>query len=92
MVLTRVFNLSKENFEALCAFALNLIGDCMLKELQIVGKELMLGQAIPKYDDTLEKLAKVQVFAFADKLLQSLGEPSRYFIHKGDPPPIHIPA
>lgn len=90
--LAGVFNLSKENFEALCAFALNLIGDCLLNELQILGKELKLSQAIPKYDDALDALSKVQVFAFADKLLQSLGEPSRYFVHKGNPPLIQMPA
>ena len=54
--LAGVFNLDRESFEALCAFALNLIGDCILKELEILGRELRLGQAIPRYDETLSVL------------------------------------
>jgi hypothetical protein len=33
----------------------------------------------------IEELEKVRVFAFADKLLQSKGDPSRYAVHPGDP-------
>ena len=41
-----ILNIGKENFEALCAFALNVIGDCMLAELHVLGKELKLVGAI----------------------------------------------
>jgi len=86
--LTGVVNLSKENFEAMCAFALNLIGDCVLAELHILGKELKLASAIKNYDEILEELDRVQVYAFADKTLQSLGEPCRYSVCPGDPPQV----
>jgi hypothetical protein len=84
--LTGIVNLSKENFEQLCMFALTMIGDCMLKELEILGDELKLSQAIPGYDDALAGIKRVQTYAFADLLLQSNGEPRRYFIHKGQRP------
>jgi hypothetical protein len=83
-----ILNLSKEHFEGLCAFALNVIGDCILAELHILGKELKLAQAINNYEDALAELDRVQVYAFADKTLQALGEPSRYAVHPGDPPMI----
>ncbi len=88
--LTGIFNISKENFEQLCMFALTLIGECMLKELVILGKELKLSQAIAGYDDALAAIEKVQVFAFADKTLQANGEPGRYFVHKGEPPLVQL--
>jgi len=68
-----ILNLSPLNFEAMCAFALNIIGDCLLAELHILGKELKLADAIPNYTTILEELDKVQVYAFADKTLQALG-------------------
>ena len=83
-----ILNISKENFEALCAFALNVIGDCMLAELHVLGKELKLVGAIGNYTEILDELDRVQVFAFADKTLQLAGEPSRYCVHPGDPPKI----
>jgi hypothetical protein len=83
---TGIVNLSKENFEQLCMFALTIIGDCMLKELVIVGEELKLSQAIAGYDDALAGIKRVQTYTFADLLLQSKGEPRRYFIHKGPKP------
>jgi hypothetical protein len=55
----------------------------MLKELDILGDELKLSQAIPGYDDALAEIKKVQTYAFADLLLQSNGEPRRYSVHKG---------
>jgi hypothetical protein len=88
--LAGVFNLDKTAFEAMCAFALNLIGDCMLAELKILGKELQLKVAVPNYEQTLEKIGNVQVYAFVDKILQSLGEPCRYTVNKGEPPLVHI--
>jgi hypothetical protein len=84
--LVGILNLTPQNFEALCAFALNAIGDCILAELHIVGKELKLADAIPNYQATLDELDKVQVYAFADKTLQDLAEPSRYCVHPGEPP------
>jgi hypothetical protein len=83
--LTGIFNISKEHFEQLCMFALTLIGECMLKELLLLGKELKLSKSIAGYDDALAALENVQVFAFADKVLQTNGEPCRYFMHKGEP-------
>ena len=83
-----ILNISKENFEALCAFALNVIGDCMLAELHVLGKELKLVGAIGNYTEILDELDRVQVFALADKTLQLAGEPSRYCVHPGDPPKI----
>jgi hypothetical protein len=88
--LAGIFNLNKGNFEQLCMFALTLIGDCMLKELVILGTELKLSQAIAGYDVALAAIEKVQVYVFADRMLQSNGEPPRYFIHKGDPPLVQI--
>jgi hypothetical protein len=79
--LTGIFNMSKENFEQLCMFALTQIGECMLKELVILGKELKLAQAIGGYEESLEAIKKVQTFAFADKILQMNGEPPRFFMH-----------
>ena len=70
----------------MCAFALNLIGDCMLSELHIVGKELRLDDAIPHYAEALEEIDRVQVYAFCDKVLKSIGEPGRYGVHPGEPP------
>lgn len=84
--LTGIFNLSVHNFEQLRMFALTLIGECMLKELAILGDELKLSQAIPGYDDAPATIEKVQTFAFADKVLQAQGEPGRFFMHKGEPP------
>ena len=49
----------------MCAFALNLIGDCMLAELKILGKELKLDVAIPNFKQILEKISNVQVYAFS---------------------------
>jgi hypothetical protein len=82
--LAGVVNLSPAAFESMCAFALNLIGDCMLSELHILGKELRLDDAIPHYQETLDEIGRVQVFAFVDKILQSLGEPSRYWVGPAD--------
>jgi hypothetical protein len=65
--LTGVFNMSNENFEQLCMFALTLIGQCILKELKILGAELKLSQAIAGYEDAIGMLDKVQTFAFADR-------------------------
>jgi hypothetical protein len=86
--LTGVANLNAAAFESMCAFALNLIGDSMLSELHILGKELRLDDAIPHYREALEAIDHVQVYAFADKVLQSLGEPVRYCVHPGEPPRI----
>jgi hypothetical protein len=47
--LAGIFNLSTQNFEQLCMFALSLIGECILKELQFLGQELKLSQAIGGY-------------------------------------------
>lgn len=69
--LTGIFNLNVHNFEQLRMFALTLIGECMLKELAILGNELKLSQALPGYDDALATIEKVQTFAFADKVLQA---------------------
>lgn len=84
--LTGVFNISPENFQQLCMFALTMIGECMLKELTILGAELRLSQAIKGYDEALEALGTVQTYAFADKILQANGEPPRFFMHKGQKP------
>jgi hypothetical protein len=73
-----VINLKAAVFESMCAFALNLIGDCLLSELHILGKELQFEQAIPHYQDALEEIDRVQVYAFCDKVLRSMGEPGRY--------------
>ena len=54
-----------------------MIGDCMLKELVILGSELKLSQAITGYDEALATIKNVQKFAFADKVLQAQGEPDR---------------
>ena len=80
-----ILNLSPTNFEAMCAFALNVIGDCLLAELHILGDELKLADAIPNYTAILEELDKVQVYAFADKTLQAIGEPTKYHVHAGEP-------
>jgi hypothetical protein len=88
--LTGVFNMSKENFEQLCMFALTQIGECMLKELVILGKELKLAQAIGGYEESLEAIKQVQTFAFADKILQMNGEPPRFFMHAGQPPTVTL--
>ena len=71
-------------------FALTLIGECMLKELVILGKELKLSQAIAGYAHALAAIENVQVFAFADQILQENGEPGRYFMHKGEPPLVQL--
>jgi hypothetical protein len=90
--LVGVFNLSAQNFEQLCMFALNLIGGCMLNALKILGQELKFSKAIAGYDETMAALEQVQTLAFAYKVLQDQGAPQRYFIHKGEPPlgvPVH---
>lgn len=46
--LAGILNLSKSNFEFMCASALNLIGDCVLAELHILGKELKPGKGDSK--------------------------------------------
>jgi hypothetical protein len=88
---TGIFNMSKQNFEQLCMFALTMIGECMLKALPILGAELKLSQAISGYDDAIAMLDKVQTYAFADKILQMNGEPSRFFVHKGPKPLVTLP-
>jgi hypothetical protein len=87
--LAGIFNISKENFEQLCMFALTLIGECMLKELVVLGKELKLSQAIACYDEALVAVDKVQVVTFADEMLRANGEPGRY-MHKGEPPIVQL--
>jgi hypothetical protein len=84
--LTGIFNMSQQNFEQLCMFALTMIGECMLKELPILGKELKLAQAIEGHEESLEAIEKVQTFVFADKVLQMHGDPPRFFMHKGQRP------
>lgn len=86
--LAGVVNLTAAAFVSMCAFTLNLIGDCMLWELHILGKELRLDDAIPHYQDTLEAIDRVQVYAFADTVLQPIGEPMRYRVHPGETPVI----
>jgi uncharacterized protein DUF5677 len=88
--LAGVINLNPAAFESMCAFALNLIGDGMLSELHILGKELRLEQAIPHYSEVLEEIDRVQVYAFCDKLLRSMGEPGRYCVHAGEPPRVAV--
>jgi hypothetical protein len=83
--LAGILNLSQANFEAMCAIALNLIGDCVLAELHILGKEFKFEQAIPRYGEILDELDRVQVYAFADKTLQNAGEKPRYWVHPGEP-------
>jgi hypothetical protein len=84
--LAGVFNLTRENFEAMCAIALEIIGKCMVAELHILGDELRLVQAIPNYTQSLDLVDTIQVYAFCDKVLQSLGEPSRFMIYRGQGP------
>lgn len=55
---SRIFNLSVHNFEQLSMFALTLIGECMLKELVILGNELKLSQAIPDTTTPWRRLRK----------------------------------
>lgn len=88
--LAGVLNRDKGAFESLCAFALHLIADCMLGELRILGKEFQLEKVINEYDKALQEIEKVQTYAFADKVLQSLGEPSRYSVFKGDKPIVRL--
>ncbi len=83
--LAGILNLTQANFEAMCAIALNLIGDCVLGELHILGKEFRFEQAIPRYDEILDELDRVQVYAFADKTLQKAGEKPKYWVHPGEP-------
>jgi hypothetical protein len=54
--LAGVVNPNPAAFESMCAFALNLVGDCMLSELHILGNELRLEQAIPHYPVALEEI------------------------------------
>ena len=86
--LTGIFNMSKESFEQLCMLALAQIGECMLKALGILGRELKLDQAIGGYEQSLEAIKKVQTFAFADKILQMNGEPPRFSMHMGQRPTV----
>jgi hypothetical protein len=83
-------NLSKENFEAMCAIALKLIGESMLSELHILGSELRLDQAIPNYQASLAIIDTVQTYSFADRVLQSQGAKQRYWLHRGDPPLVQL--
>ena len=83
--LAGVANLDKSAFEIMCAQSLEAIGHCMLGELHILGKEFELYKVIPNYWTLVDELDRVQIYAFADKALQSLGEPSRFFLHKGEP-------
>jgi hypothetical protein len=59
----------------------------MLAELHMLGEELKLDQAINDYENVLKLLDNVQAYAFCDKVLQSLGEPSRFGMSKGFPKP-----
>lgn len=83
--LAGIMNFSKERFGMMCAQALERIGTCMLVELHILGWELKLAVAIPNYAEILAELDRVQVYAFADKTLQALGEPVRHCVHPGAP-------
>jgi len=40
-----------------------VIGDCILAEPHILGKELKLAQAINNYEDALAELDRVQVYS-----------------------------
>jgi hypothetical protein len=85
--LAGIANLDKVAFEYLCMQSLNIIGTCVLGALRILGKEIDIYKQISEFDEILNTLSTVQVYAFADKLLQSLGEPQRYFLHPGEPGP-----
>jgi hypothetical protein len=74
-------------FEIMCAQSLNTLGECMLGELSILGREIPLPSGVPDYWAKLDALKEIQTYAFADKLLQLVGEPPRYFIHPGMPTP-----
>lgn len=47
-----------------------------------------VANAIKNYNAIFEELDRVQVYSLADKTLQSLGEPVRYCVHKGEPPEV----
>ena len=79
--LAGVVNLEKRHFEMLCALGLQTIGECALEAHKIIGKEFELYKASPDFWDQIHLIDDISTHAVADKKLQSIGEPPRFFVH-----------
>lgn len=79
--LAGVMYLEKTHFEMLCALGLQTIGECALEAQKIVGKEFELSKAVANFWDQIGLIGDVAPHALADKKLQSIGEPARFFVY-----------
>ena len=80
--LAGVVNLEKAHFEMLCALSLQGIGECTLAALKIMGREFSLYKALPSFWDDIHLIDEIPAHSVADKKLQSIGEPPRFFLHR----------
>jgi hypothetical protein len=77
--LVGVAGLPKEAFEIVASQAYGLSTDAILDSFRIVGVELKLDSAIPKWAEHLSFLGHITGMALVDGRLQALGEPARLF-------------
>jgi hypothetical protein len=80
-----VINFEMTHLAMQCALSLRDIGECAAAALRIIGQEFELYKGLPDFFDHLAEVEKIPTFAIADKNLQSLGEPQRFFLHKDQP-------
>lgn len=76
--LTGVTDLPKEHFDHFLSTAHYLVTEMILDCYDVVGSELQLADAIPKWADHLFFLRHAIGLALVDEQLQTLGEPVRF--------------
>lgn len=76
--ITGIANLPKEAFDYFAMEAFQLSADVVVESYRILGRELHIGEAMPKWVDSLAFLGRVIGMTLVDKRLQSLGEPPRF--------------
>lgn len=76
--ITGVANLPMEAFDYFAMEAFRLSSNAVVESYRILGRELHLVEAMPKWEDSLAFLGQVMGISLIDKRLQSLGEPARF--------------
>lgn len=73
-----VAGLPQDAFDCFAMEAFQLSTDVALDTYNIIGQELRLAKAMPKWDESVTFLRQVIGMALVDKRLQNLGEPRRF--------------
>jgi hypothetical protein len=76
--ITGILDLPQDAFDYFVMEAFQLSTDAVVESYKIIGRELHLERAIPKWPETIAFLDRVIGLALVDKRLQSLGEPHRF--------------